>query len=120
MPCLQRPYVTPGYSYTGWSPPAQSNEASNGYEEQHCVHTCMHAFDALLLICFNVCACNFHCRYYLERSNSAKLTLKRAKELYPMEVKLHQTVAIVLHDVAVLGTCTELAVKLHLSTSGAP
>ena len=30
---LQRPYVTPGYSYTGWSPPAQSNEASNGYEK---------------------------------------------------------------------------------------
>ena len=29
---IQRPYVTPGYSYTGWSPPAQSNEASNGYE----------------------------------------------------------------------------------------
>ena len=36
----------------------------------------------------------FHCahnqcppgRYYLERSNSAKLTLKRAKELFPMEV----------------------------------
>lgn len=25
-------------------------------------------------------------RYYLERSNSAKLTLKRAKELFPMEV----------------------------------
>ncbi|CAI8002162.1 Probable ubiquitin carboxyl-terminal hydrolase FAF-X [Geodia barretti] len=49
----RRPYVTPGYSYTGWSPPAQSNEASNGY--------------------------------YLERSNSAKLTLKRAKELFPME-----------------------------------
>ena len=54
MPCLQRPYVTPGYSYTGWSPPAQSNEASNGYEEQHCVHTCMHA---LVLIHCSVSMC---------------------------------------------------------------
>ena len=26
----QRPYVGTGYSYAGWSPPAQSNEASNG------------------------------------------------------------------------------------------
>ena len=28
---FQRPYVGTGYSYAGWSPPAQSNEASNGY-----------------------------------------------------------------------------------------
>ena len=59
MLCLQRPYVTPGYSYTGWSPPAQSNEASNGYEEQHCVH--VHAFgvsrDALQLIHYSVAMC---------------------------------------------------------------
>ena len=27
---FQRPYVGTGYSYAGWSPPAQSNEASNG------------------------------------------------------------------------------------------
>ena len=27
-------------------------------------------------------------RYYLERSNSAKLTLKRARELFPLEVRL--------------------------------
>lgn len=49
----RRPYVGTGYSYAGWSPPAQSNEASNGY--------------------------------FLERSNSAKLTLKRAQELFPVE-----------------------------------
>ncbi|XP_064393950.1 probable ubiquitin carboxyl-terminal hydrolase FAF-X [Halichondria panicea] len=48
----RRPYTGTGYSYSSWSPPAQSNEASNGY--------------------------------FLERSNSAKLTLKRAKELFPL------------------------------------
>ena len=57
MLCLQRPYVTPGYSYTGWSPPAQSNEASNGYED--CVHyiilLCIHAFgDAPQLVHYSV------------------------------------------------------------------
>ena len=31
------------------------------------------------------------CRYYLERSNSAKLTLKRAKELFPIEVHVGAT-----------------------------
>ena len=48
---MQRPYVAPGYSYSGWSPPAQSNEASNGYTcacriyHIHVyIHVCNYAF----------------------------------------------------------------------------
>jgi len=47
---------SPQYSYTQWSPPAQSNETANGYN--------------------------------LERSNSARLTLQRACELFPEEVTI--------------------------------
>ena len=78
---LQRPYVGTGYSYAGWSPPAQSNEASNGYA-------------ILLFIMIDnvwytmITDYKFYnnYRYFLERSNSAKLTLKRARELFPAEV----------------------------------
>uniref|UniRef100_A0A1X7THH0 Ubiquitin carboxyl-terminal hydrolase n=1 Tax=Amphimedon queenslandica TaxID=400682 RepID=A0A1X7THH0_AMPQE len=51
----RRQYTTSTYPYTGWSPPAQSNEVSNSY--------------------------------FLERSNSAKMTLSRARELFPIEVE---------------------------------
>lgn len=50
----RRPYSSnTQYTYNNWSPPAQSNETSNGY--------------------------------FLERSNSARMTLAKACELYPEE-----------------------------------
>ena len=49
FPVSNQPY------YNNWSPPAPSNETSNGY--------------------------------YIERSASARLTLDRALELYPDEVR---------------------------------
>ena len=51
----------------------------------------------LLMVTVLQCTCIYVCmhhRYYLERSNSAKLTLKRAKELYPMEVMPHQAFSL--------------------------
>ena len=41
---LQRPY-TGGTSYNNWSPPAQSNETSNGY-----IDFCLYLADCLLLV----------------------------------------------------------------------
>lgn len=40
-------------------------------------------------------------RYFLERSNSAKMTLKRARELFPVEVSA--IVVHLIHDVCKAG-----------------
>ena len=63
---FQRPYQgNAQYTYNNWSPPAQSNETSNGY--------------------------------FLERSQSARVTLAKAIELCPEEVSsceiLHNYIA---------------------------
>ena len=59
--CTQRPYGSNNqYAYNNWSPPAQSNETSNGY--------------------------------FLERSHSARMTLAKAVELCPEEVRDGHTV----------------------------
>ena len=62
-----------------------------------CVCACVCVY-ACVCVCVRVCVCvcvwfgvttAFNpCRYFLERSNSAKLTLKKAKELFPIEVSL--------------------------------
>ena len=38
------------------------------------------------MVSFLYCNCVCYCRYYLERSNSAKITFKRAVEIFPIEV----------------------------------
>lgn len=67
----RRQYSTSSYPYTGWSPPAQSNEVSN--------RLVCYFYNYFLLY-------SFLFSYFLERSNSAKITLGRARELFPVEV----------------------------------
>ena len=53
---------------------------------------------SLIGVCVCVCVCvwyistcyMFSCSYFLERSNSAKMTLHRARELFPLEVSRKQ------------------------------
>lgn len=101
---LQRQYSTSSYPYAGWSPPAQSNEVSNGLVDNVLLWS-MYIYIFLYILY----------SYFLERSNSAKITLSRARELFPVEVNVMYTVCTcMLLDFIVHFKCTIYKYRLYL------